>query len=916
MKKEERRPSQAHGELADWLDGLGLSEFVALDLETTGLDSTTCEIISSLTGITDDDLAHAPDFVHVADDLTAFLNQSPLVGQNVDFDLGFLRASFAATLKRRRAADLDRRYTLDTAMLGRVFWPELPSFGLSSLCEYFEIPQACAHRAADDALSAGRVLAEMVRRLPGRVWSELAERLDALIVNSGHRSRFFFRALCTLASNIAKPKREPESKAQEIANAFTESPAALLGDSGPFVSKLPFFHVRRAQVEMAAAVLDSFEQNRVLLAEAPTGVGKSLAYLVPALCWIAQDGDARRQVIVSSHTKLLQEQLFRKDVEAISQAANRVLHAAVLKGRNNYLCKRRLRLLLREADDRLSDLDRVQLMPLLRWAELTRTGDIAEINGFSPRHQPYLWAQVASDGLACAGSLCGAAKGDFHRLAQDRAARAQLVFVNHALLLSDMPRFIGSDKRLVLDEAHQIERAVVAAMTTETSFPVLRGCLTRLADERAPRGLLATVETRAGVDTTELSASVRTLHGSTRQAFAALAERLALMLGATERSGRRRFRRGDRLHSLVSETMSGLLEEWNGFCQVLIPLVRELGDRRGDERVAPDLLSELRTLSDHANTLGQSLTRMSGEDLANEVRWVEFGRTNHGTWCSLLSGPVSVGKIMETSFWPAVRSAVLTSATLSAAGNFTVLRESLGLTGSELSEVVELTLDGPINFGAQMRLFVPTDLPEPRVDECAHLDATAKLCCQVVEEIARGTLVLCTSNEQVEKITSALRPVARRQQRPLLSQSSSHALPELLAEFRRRKDAVLVGAASLWEGIDVVGEALQVLIVTRLPFDVPSDPWVSARCDALQQEGHDPFLEYSVPIATLRLRQGIGRLIRHPDDRGVAVIADPRLFTARYGRVIRAALPVEAVPAHTREEMLATMKTFLEIESA
>jgi len=946
MKKAAPRSSHAHGGFAAWLEGLGLSEFIALDLETTGLDPTTCEIIeigavrfhagqpageyltfvrpsrpldpfiTGLTGITNDDLAQAHGFADVADDLSAFLGETPLVGQNVDFDLGFLRAASTTLLKRRRAAELDQRYTLDTAMLGRVFWPELPSFGLSALCEFFDIPQARAHRAADDARATGGVLVEMIRRLPDRIWRELAEQLHGLIANTGHRSRFFFRSLCSLTSDIAKPKPDEQTESAESTDAgFEESPAQFLGESGPFVAKLPFFHVRAAQVQMALAVLDSFADNRVLLAEAPTGVGKSLAYLVPALCWIAGDKEARRQVVVSSHTKLLQEQLLRKDVEAIRLAGNHSFRAAVLKGRNNYLCKRRLRLLLREADERLSDLDRVQLMPLLRWAELTRTGDISEINGFSLRHQPYLWAQVASDGLACAGSACSAAKGDFHRLAQERAAKAQLVFVNHALLLSDLARFSGADKRLVMDEAHQIERAVVAAMTTEISLPVLRGCLTRLADERGLRGLLPTLESRAEVDTAELLASVRALHGSARQAFASLGERLSPMLGATDRSGRFRFRAHDRLHGLVTDALADLLAVWNTLAGALLGLVRELADRRGDERVAPDLLAEVRTLTDNVGSLGLSLARLLGEDAANEVRWIEFGRTNHGSWCSLFSAPVSVGKIMEKSFWPVVESAVLTSATLSAGGSFAVIRESLGLSDSEPSSARELTLDGPINLPAQMRLFVPTDLPEPRVDESAHLDAVVDLCRRVVEELPRGTLILCTSNEQVEKLTNALRPVARRAQRLLLSQWSSHALPDLLAEFRRRKDAVLVGAASLWEGIDVVGEALQILIVTRLPFDVPTDPWVSARCEALQNEGHDPFLDYSVPVATLRLRQGIGRLIRHPDDRGVAVITDPRLFTARYGRVIRSGLPVEASPAHAHDELLKSMKSFLEVDN-
>jgi ATP-dependent DNA helicase DinG len=203
-------------------------------------------------------------------------------------------------------------------------------------------------------------------------------------------------------------------------------------------------------------------------------------------------------------------------------------------------------------------------------------------------------------------------------------------------------------------------------------------------------------------------------------------------------------------------------------------------------------------------------------------------------------------------------------------------------------------------------------LPEPRFDGSAHATAVGELAAQVVERFNRGTLILCTSNDMAEQITTTLSPILRRRNRVLLSQHVTGSLHELLAEFRRLQNAVLVGAGSLWEGIDVVGEALQILIVTRLPFDVPSDPWVAARCESIQESGNDPFSQYSVPVAALRLKQGLGRLIRHPEDRGVAIVADPRLLTARYGYWIRRSLPVQPVPMHSDADLLNAVEHFFE----
>lgn len=932
---------------------MGLSSYVAIDLETTGLDPTVHQIIdvgavrfrsgrpesefrsfvradrpldpfiTDLTGITDPDLLGAPQFSEISQALLDFIGADPLVGQNVEFDLGFLRAAGESVLPRapgERFAFFQAR-VLDTALLARIFWAELPSFSLAALCSTFGIELRQAHRALDDARATGSVLATMLRSLPFRVWGELTRDLNWLVSGTTHRSRFFFAALDELAADIKSPVparlQAEEEKGEEP--RFGWSLDQLFGKDGIFEQHLPFFRFRPMQLALAVSVETAFEKNHILFAEAPTGVGKSLAYLAPALRWVMADPEAGRQVVVSSHTKVLQEQLFRKDMSEVRTAIGGGFRAAVLKGRNNYLCKRRLRSLVRESRERLTDVDRMQIMPLLRWAELTMTGDISEISGFNPRNLPFLWSQVASDSLACAGAACGAAKGDFYRVAQERAARAHVLFVNHALLVSDLPRFTSGFKKLVLDEAHQIERAMVGAMTVEISPAVFRNALSRLLDERTSRGMLGAVAGRlkhgergSSRDITSLLSQVRGLYAISRQGFTYLADQLVRMIGESDRTARQRFRVGDKLHSDICRALGPLLSEWSEFSSALRDFVFELADLRGDERLPPETLIEVKSALDGVEQIRDQLVRILREDDPNAVTWAEFGRSPHNNWCTLHTAPVSVGKIMGKVFWPVVESVILTSATLTASGTFDVLKESLGLDVLPPERVHSTILASPFRLDEQMRTFVPTYLPAPRTEDTSHSDATVELIVRMVERFPRGTLILSTSNLLVDKLTSALNPVARKANRRLLSQGISGSLAELVAEFRRLGNAILIGAASFWEGIDVVGDALQILIVTRIPFDVPTDPWVAARCDALQAAGHDAFAEYSLPVSALRLKQGIGRLIRHPQDRGIAIVTDPRLFRSRYGRMIRESLPSVPIAVNSEVELFKEVEQFFE----
>jgi Rad3-related DNA helicase len=695
----------------------------------------------------------------------------------------------------------------------------------------------------------------------------------------------------------------------------------IFGIGGAFETSLSFFRHRPMQLAMAEAVEQALAQNQVLFAEAPTGTGKSLAYLVPAIRWSLENPEEARQVIVSSNTKGLQDQLFKKDIGEIKLALHSPLRAAVLKGRNNYLCKRRFRSLLREANDRLSDLDRIKLMPLMRWSELTITGDITEIGGFNEKQHSFLWAQVASDSQACAGSACSAAKGDFHRMAQDHAAGAHIVFINHALLMSDLNRFVQRPtplRKFVLDEAHHIERAVVSATTQELSASAFRNCLLRLADERAARGLLFLLsrkyESESGEELLKekerLLDIVRSLFGIARDSFSTLAESLPLIARESSRVSKVRFKHGDRIHTQILRALSPLVAQWSELSSGLKKLERLVADLKGEEKLSAEILFEIKSVSESVEQHGAKLIALHEEDDPNVVSWIESGLSSHGGWCNIFSAPISVGKAMVQGFWPHVDSVVMSSATLSAGQSFAHLKASLGLDDFDKQRIREITFESPFDLQQQMRILIPTFLPSPRADKIAHESAVTEMVSRTVEDIQRGTLVLCTSLDFTVKLTEALDPIARRTNRALFSQSRGGSPNELLDDFRAEGNAILVGAASFWEGIDVVGDALQILVVAKLPFDVPTEPWVEARSEAPQNEGHDAFQDFSLPVATLRLKQGIGRLIRHPQDRGVAIIADPRLMKTAFGRMIRDSLPVPADAVQSLDELMSEIEHF------
>jgi ATP-dependent DNA helicase DinG len=599
---------------------------------------------------------------------------------------------------------------------------------------------------------------------------------------------------------------------------------AFFGPGGQLAASLPGFEPRAGQAALAQEVADALERGEHLLAEAGTGIGKSLAYLIPAL-------ESGQRVVVATATKALQEQLLTKDVPAAAAALGREVDVAVLKGRQNYLCRKSLHglalPLFRTAED-AAEYERLQ-----DWIATTETGDRAELS-FEPR--PTLWAEVAVGADRCAGRRCPMLATCFSEQARERAQEAELVIANHALYFADLAvraktgdgaGVLPEHDAVVLDEAHRLEESAAAWFGGRVSLGGLRRLLRDV--ERGCRKGATPVPARA-LDTIDRRGE-------------------ELLAGLDPGRGRRRLTAAD------VEAASGPA---GALAAALVQLAEALRGR------SEDLDQLARRALGTVDDLGACLA-VEDED---SVSWAEQD--------ALAWAPVDVSDTLRDLLWEREVVSVLVSATLEPR----FLRGRLGL-----DEAREVSLPSPYDYREQALLYVPRAFPEPRSPgyDARLAEEVLALC-----RLSGGrALVLTTSYRALDGLAERVAP---RLPFPVLVQGEAPR-ERLLERFRDEVDSVLIATQTFWQGVDVQGESLSLLVIDKLPFAAPSDPLVEARCERIARGGGDWFGEYAVPSAVLQLRQGFGRLIRGHADQGVVAILDPRLRTRGYGRRFLEALP-------------------------
>ncbi len=675
-----------------------------------------------------------------------------------------------------------------------------------------------------------------------------------------------------------------------------QSIESIFVPDGPLAKVLDGYIYREEQVRFAQAVGEALQDEHFLVAEAGTGVGKTYGYLVPALLWALQN---REKLVVSTKTKALQQQIVDRDLPQLAQALDLDFKYVEAKGRENYLCWNKYQRIL--SGRKALEKDQIEFFQkMMTWAEATRSGDRKEL-GLSPELMLH-WSVVMADRNSCLREKCQYHDKCFRLRMIKSMAKADLIVTNHALLLSDvlvdnhiLPEFTS----LIIDEAHTFIKETfdrLAFRFSQNDFLRLLGLLHQ-QERRARRGFLVHLRsqfTRLGPYLDECEKLAAGLSQATKKLFAGFTKGLAL---PSNYSFTHILTFDDREQGWMAEILAIYTQEFNPGLDLLVQRLDDLVRELDGEDENSDLLELVSALRDAGNTLFSILM----EELNREhtVTWVDFSQ---GQAAALCAGGVDTGSLLAGQLYSRLKSLVMVSATLAVEGKFDnfIARAALYDMGREGRLITHLE-HSPFDYDRQAALYVVEDMPDPG----SHSFNAAVF--HVLENIfaARGgqTMVLFTSRQQLQEASLALRPFCQKQSLNLLVQHEDGDFASLMDDFVYEDNSILMGVETFWEGIDLRGDVLRCLVIVKLPFRSPSDPYCSAWEQYYQNARQSSFKHFMLPDAALRFKQGVGRLIRSETDRGAVVVLDKRLVNRQYGQVFRTSIPIQNLILIPREHL-------------
>ena len=646
-----------------------------------------------------------------------------------------------------------------------------------------------------------------------------------------------------------------------LGSELVERVRGFFSEKGP-LSKAKNFEFRPQQQQMAARVAQALEEEQHLIVEAGTGVGKSLGYLVPSVLFALEQ---HKKAIVSTHTINLQEQLLHKDIPILKKVLPIEFEAALMKGRQNYLCPRRLERALQSEQELFTGPERSELQRLAEWARTTRDGSLSDL---SVEPDPKVWAQVCSEAHVCTQKTCGQDPRCFYQQARKRLLAADVIVLNHTLLFillgsPDMQEeresgFLFPNDFIVFDEAHTVEQVASKQIGIGVSQYGLRSTIQRLYNARTRKGLFTVMRDAVGV-----------------RLAAELIDDIDKFFSAVE--SKSNFRKGREFRvrdvELVPDTITARLT-------ALQARVADVVKRADDEILKAELQEFGRRIRDARDGISIFLEQSAPE----HVYWVErTGRTER--FLALNAAPIDLAPVLRRMLFRDNCCCVMTSATLAVGRpDLAYFRARIGATEAEALE-----LGSPFNFQKQMKMFVVQKMPDPR--DGGYHKALEHWIAHFVQKSEGRAFVLFTSYRDLQQVSGAMEKFFVTEDMNILVQGGGAPRSKLLEQFKSTPRSVLFGTDSFWGGVDVPGEALSNVIITRLPFAVPDHPLIEAKLELIEERGGDPFTEFSLPEAILKLRQGVGRLIRTKTDHGIIVILDNRIVTKPYGRAFMQALP-------------------------
>ena len=839
---------------------------------------------------------------------------------------------------------------IDATFLARIVLPSQSSYELEAIAAHFRIRPDFSD-APGRARTAAHVWVNLIRKLgelPMAVLAEMARLLhptahplrgviekaaaQAVKKGFGTRARTLRDLLPPPLPSLSRPARSKPKDPPVLLDM--ESVCGVFSPDGVLAERFSAYEFRPEQIRMAREVCEALNRGLVLMVEAGTGTGKSLAYLIPSILWSVKNEDP---VIVSTYTKNLQAQLFEKDLPFLRKALGGAFRYALIKGRANYLCVRRLLMLLGNADRELSDADRAAILPILTWLPQTTTGDLAENAGFAQGMESDLWARISTRPDECVGPRCRYARLCFVRRVRRLALEADVVVANHATVFSEanLQSAVLPDYRcVVFDEAHNLESVATDCLSIAVAgwqIPRVMNRLFRGRRDGAGHGLFTTLRFQlartSGVVSPGVMKRVGDLIETCIRSFTGIRDTAEILFSSVALLFANAGPQVDRIRYDADHRP----ENWPAVAQAIGLFARRVGaladhletirkelsgsaadsERRDLPAGLAELVAEISAQERQIRTIPGSLEIVLKAEDETFVYWVQRERDRDRVNASLRAAPLDISEVMESTIYSKVRSVVFTSATLTAAGRFDFMRDRLGAHGAVSERLHTVDLGTSFDFDDQVLLAVPTFLPEPRAAAADFVGPFCRLVSETLEVTHGRGLVLFTSHAMLRKahplIASALSAHGIR----VLAQGIDGDRARLMKRFAEDTSSVLLGTQSFWEGVDVRGESLSCLILAKLPFRPHTDPIVSARCELMESRDRNAFAEFMVPDAALRLKQGFGRLIRTRQDRGVVLVCDPRIVTKGYGRAFRESLPAAAKVFTEQGPMLKAVREFL-----
>lgn len=936
-------------------DLLSTLDFVALDIETTGLVAERDEIIEIaavrfvkgevaerfqsfvkpkrgvpkfiqyLTHISPEELKNAPSVDDVLRQLQVFVADSILVGQNISFDLGFIN-HFQIKAKR---FPLPNKYW-DTAEIARIYFPFVNDHKLGTMVEHLGIELNNAHRADADAEATGLLLVKMVAYIAEHFPLPLNAKIFDLCNQAQYDSSLAellyklveFQRRTSLIGHKPVPPVNPMHNVIEHNTADKNmSLEDVFGAQGLFSQKFRNYEFRSGQLDMAERVEKAMQNLEHLVVEAGTGVGKSFAYLIPSLRHALIE---KNKIVVSTNTKNLQEQLFFKDLPLLKDIVPISFKAVLVKGRENYICQRRWRDLLHEQTKGLTTYDAKALLHLLIWKELSHTGDVSENSSFDKSRNSISWRKICSDRYLCHNRKCPHFNECHVMSLRKHIENASIVVVNHSLLLADLKSehsTLGEYSYLVVDEAHNLMASASKHLGFDLSYADIITLINQLVTthKRKKTGFLHQLETNisksiitdgAKDQISNLSLNITKLAEEIRNPITELFNLGTKYVSAADSFGKLRIKTLEP-YKQMTDQLDIIIHEWKNLQKDLRALSNVLTTLKSKQVLGYDVLTE--TLSGfemRTMEIEGLLLTLQNPDLDEYALWIETNQNPDRNFPSAIYcyAPIEVNKHLNSMMYKHIPSIIFTSATLALRGSFKFFMGQSGLNLVDAEKINQAIVESPFDYEKQSRLMIASFLPEHK--DRFFLNQALGCLDQVVSSTDVGTMLLFTSYKDLNSVYDHLGDTLYHKNRPFFAQGKGGSRSAMLNEFRKHDNAVLLGTSSFWEGVDIQGESLSLLILFKLPFLVPSEPIVEAYIDKLERENHDSFMHYMLPNALLRLRQGFGRLIRSKSDSGVVLIMDSRVTHKYYGQYFKQVLPTKCLDLKNELALVSEISSF------